>query len=212
MIIDGDHNYYTVSEELRMIAERAEGSATCRLLIFHDVGWPHARRDTYYAPERIPEQHRQPLAQDAELAPGEPARACRDQLLVGGRAGGGPRNGVLTAVEDFMVAHAGLRLAIVPAFFGLGRDVVGGRALGRRRLPTGSTLGLEPDARSGSRPTASLSIVDRIRLERQEEVLRAMLNSRAFALAEAMSRLRQRGGPGLLPRADQARAGGVRPD
>src|SRR5881275_3325174 len=26
VIIDGDHNYYTVSEELRLIAEKAEGS------------------------------------------------------------------------------------------------------------------------------------------------------------------------------------------
>ena len=33
---------------------------------------------------------------------------------------GGPRNGVLTAIEDFVAANTGLRLAIVPAFFGLG--------------------------------------------------------------------------------------------
>ena len=53
MILDGDHNYYTLSEELRLIAERASG-ARLPLLIFHDIGWPLARRDAYYAPERIP--------------------------------------------------------------------------------------------------------------------------------------------------------------
>src|SRR5581483_9770610 len=35
-IIDGDHNYFTVSEELRLIAERASGSQL-PLLLFHDV-------------------------------------------------------------------------------------------------------------------------------------------------------------------------------
>ena len=54
VVIDGDHNHYTVSEELRLIAERA-GSASLPLLIFHDVAWPHARRDDYFDPELIPE-------------------------------------------------------------------------------------------------------------------------------------------------------------
>ena len=42
-VIDGDHNWFTVSEELRLIAERA--GAALPLLLFHDVCWPHARRD-----------------------------------------------------------------------------------------------------------------------------------------------------------------------
>ena len=54
VVIDGDHNYYTVSEELRLIGERAAG-AELPLLLFHDVCWPHARRDDYFAPELIPE-------------------------------------------------------------------------------------------------------------------------------------------------------------
>ena len=51
MIIDGDHNYYTVSEELRLIAERAR-TAPLPLLLFHDVCWPHARRDDYFDARR----------------------------------------------------------------------------------------------------------------------------------------------------------------
>ena len=46
VIIDGDHNYFTVREELRAVAAAAE---ELPLLLFHDVGWPHARRDDYYA-------------------------------------------------------------------------------------------------------------------------------------------------------------------
>jgi Methyltransferase domain len=121
IILDGDHNYYTVSEELRIVAERARDEGRqLPLVLVHDVGWPHGRRDDYYVPERIPAEHRQPLAEEG-LFPGEP----------GSRHGGipsdnpaahegGPRNGVLTAVEDFISGQEGLRLAIVPAFYGLG--------------------------------------------------------------------------------------------
>ena len=55
MIIDGDHNYFTVSEELRLIGERAPG-AELPLLLFHDVCWPHGRRDDYFDAELIPEE------------------------------------------------------------------------------------------------------------------------------------------------------------
>jgi Methyltransferase domain len=50
VIIDGDHNYYTVSEELRIIGERTR-DATLPLILLHDVCWPHGRRDDYFAPD-----------------------------------------------------------------------------------------------------------------------------------------------------------------
>ena len=72
LIIDGDHNYYTVHEELRMIAQRANGPEL-PLLLFHDVSWPHARRDDYFAPEQIPAEYRQPIAGErAGIFPGDP--------------------------------------------------------------------------------------------------------------------------------------------
>ncbi len=120
VIIDGDHNYYTVSEELRLIEESAR-EATLPLIALHDVCWPHARRDTYYAPERIPPEQRQPLARDAMVAPGEPGVASSGlRYAWAAEREGGPRNGVLTAIEDFMGEREGLRLALVPAYFGLG--------------------------------------------------------------------------------------------
>ena len=116
VIIDGDHNYYTVSEELRLIAERASGGLP--LLVFHDVSWPHGRRDAYFAPERIPEEHRQPLAEGAGLFPGERGLKFGGLTYKWAAAReGGARNGVLTAVEDFAAQHPELRLAIVPVFF-----------------------------------------------------------------------------------------------
>src|SRR5918996_5318339 len=118
VIIDGDHNYYTVSEELRLVDERGPGGIP--LLMVHDVCWPHGRRDAYDAPERIPPEQRASMARDVRLFPGEPG------LAEGGlpypcvaRHEGGPRNGVLTAIEDFVGTRDGVRLVIVPAFFGL---------------------------------------------------------------------------------------------
>src|SRR3954471_22025046 len=120
IILDGDHNYYTASRELKLIEERAPG-AGMPLLILHDVGWPLARRDAYEAPEQIPEEHRQPMAHDVGVAPGEPG-VVPGGLFYSNVAAreGGPRNGVMTAIEDFIGERPGLRLAVVHAFFGLG--------------------------------------------------------------------------------------------
>ena len=75
--IDGDHNWYTVYNELQLLAEvaRARPARRCRVLILHDVGWPYGRRDLYYAPEQIPEEFRQPYAQ-AGMRPGTQAAAA----------------------------------------------------------------------------------------------------------------------------------------
>jgi hypothetical protein len=203
VVIDGDHNYYTLSEELRLIAERSPGALP--LLMFHDVGWPHARRDSYYAPERIPEDHRQPLAHNSALRPGE-AGVAEDGLpfeWVAEREGG-PHNGVLTAIEDFIGAHPGLRMVKIPAFFGFG-------VLWREDAPYAASLAqsLEPfdqhpvlarlEANRVAHLTAAMSRGRELHRQqavsaRQQELLRSMAASRAFALAERLSRLRRRGG------------------
>src|SRR3954447_10047816 len=72
VVIDGDHNYYTVREELRLIGERAPG-AELPLLLFHDVCWPHGRRDDYFDAGQIPDGYRLPVAGSrGGLVPGDP--------------------------------------------------------------------------------------------------------------------------------------------
>jgi hypothetical protein len=205
-VIDGDHNYYTVSEELRLIAERApEGRLP--LLIFHDVGWPHARRDDYYDPELVPADQRQPIAEGIGVFPGmSEGRPGGLPYRYPAAREGGPRNGVLTAVEDFVDAHEDLRLAVVPAFFGLGvvwhrgapyagsvAEVLDGwdRNPLLERLEANRVLHLASShfqmvqaARAGERAA------------RQEAVLRRLLDSSAFAIAERLSRARHRAGIG----------------
>jgi hypothetical protein len=219
VIVDGDHNYYTLSEELRLIGEQTAG-ADLPLLMFHDVGWPHARRDSYAAPQRIPEEHRQPLAHDVALAPWEPGVAARGVAFewVAEREGG-PRNGVRTALEDFVGERPGLRLAIVPAFFGLGvlwhEGAPWANAVASIVEPWDRNPVLEQlEASRVGHLAARLALAaeldnarDRVaerdhrlhdqaqRLREQEQLLKAMLGSRAFAVAEQLSRLNQRGRP-----------------
>ena len=204
IILDGDHNYYTLAEELRIIWQRAqEDDRQIPLLLLHDVGWPHARRDDYYTPERIPQEHRQPIAPDRSVYPDEagtqysglPYRfpAARE---------GGPRNGVLTAAEDFAAEHAQLHLAIVPAFFGLGviwdtgsphaaalERVVGAwdRNPVLQRLERNRVLHLASSQRQLRRAQDAND-----RIQRRDQLLDRMLHSRVFWAAEMLLRARHK--------------------
>jgi len=128
-VIDGDHNYYTVLRELEAADAVGTRDGKPLLAFLHDVSWPAARRDMYYAPDRIPAEHRHPhtfgagtMLGRAELVPGQGFRGEAGWAMA--NHSGGPRNGVLTAIEDFLEAAraAGRELAWahVPAVFGLG--------------------------------------------------------------------------------------------
>lgn len=107
-LIDGDHNWYTVYHELQTIQQRgllADGGT----IFFHDIGWPYGRRDMYYQPQSIPQTFLRPYARagivygQSGLSSSEGANAefCNAEQE------GGPRNGVLTAIEDFMIEKHG---------------------------------------------------------------------------------------------------------
>jgi hypothetical protein len=204
MILDGDHNYYTVREELRLLAERSGDELP--LLLLHDVSWPHGRRDDYFEPERIPEEYRRPIAPEAGLYPGvEGTREGGLPYHWPAAREGGPRNGVLTAIEDFLEGRDDLRLAIVPAFFGLG-------VLWRLDAPYADELAelFEPWDRNpilerlernrvlhlaSSQVQLNLAMKAEKQVARLEPILRKLLESRAFAVAEQYTRLRERGKP-----------------
>lgn len=121
VLLDGDHNWYTVFHELKSIA--TSHGRDFPLVLLHDVAWPFARRDMYYAPARIPGEARQAYMQGG-LRRGEPKVLPYDGLspeLFKAIEEGGPRNGVRTAIEDFIrESPLPLRFEIVPVDFGLG--------------------------------------------------------------------------------------------
>ena len=124
VLIDGDHNWYTVYHELKQVeACCAAAARPFPLVMLHDVGWPYGRRDQYYHPERIPAGTRQPHAKKG-MRPGSVGISEHGRFNYAywtALGEGGPRNGVLTAVEDFLreSAHP-IRLVTIPGFHGLG--------------------------------------------------------------------------------------------
>lgn len=108
ILIDGDHNWYTVFHELTLIEERnliLPGGT----IFLHDVEWPCGRRDLYYQLETIPVEFRQPCAKKGVIR-GQSSLSSSPSLndgLWNADHEGGPRNGVLTAIEDFLKAHRG---------------------------------------------------------------------------------------------------------
>ncbi len=207
IVIDGDHNYYTVTGELSRIAARsAAAAAPPPLLLAHDVRWPHARRDDYFDPSQIPAAQRQPTFPEGRLYPDE------DGIASGGlpyhwpaAREGGSRNGVLTAIEDFLATHPELSIAIVPSFFGLAviwaREAPYAAELQELMSPWDRNPLLERLERNRVLHLASANLQLGLALEAQErvreleELLGRMLSSRAFATAELFLRVRQRGRP-----------------
>jgi hypothetical protein len=202
-VIDGDHNYYTVAEEIRLAV--GDGSEPMPLLLFHDIGWPHARRDNYYVPEQIPDEHRQSMVEGGGAFPGhsEPIDGGLPFKWMADHEGG-PGNGVLTAVEDFVKGSEKVRFAIIPAFFGFGVVWHEDAPYAARLAEVVAPLDRNPILqRLEANRTFHLASVHfqltevaaaHARIERLEAFLTRLAMSRAFRVADVLSRLRVRAG------------------
>jgi hypothetical protein len=99
ILLDGDHNWYTVINELREI-ERI--NSEWPLVLMHDVGWPYGRRDMYYQPDAIPAEHRHAYGKGGvRKFHSALTQAGSNSPILRAEREGGPHNGVLTAVEEF---------------------------------------------------------------------------------------------------------------
>ena len=210
IVIDGDHNYHTVSQELALIGARAPG-AQLPLLLFHDVCWPHGRRDDYFNPDGIPEDARHPTVGAAGgISPGNPEVDPRGLPYPRSAAReGGSANGVLTAIEDFASQHERVRLVVIPTFFGLGvvwhtdrpyAAALGGLLDAFDRHPVLARLEANRVDQLARRHRLQTELWEvQAQLTRQRALLDRLLHSSAFALAERLSRLRS--ATGIAPEA-----------
>ena len=122
VLIDGDHNYYTVYHELKTI-EKHFSNEEMPIIFIHDISWPYARRDLYYNPDTIPDRFRQPyekkgiLMDQGSLAEIGGINAHLFNAIYENDL----NNGVLTAVEDF-ISQTNVRLDFIKfeCFNGLG--------------------------------------------------------------------------------------------
>lgn len=122
-LIDGDHNWHTVFSELTLLFSRAAANgAPMPITLFHDIAWPYGRRDMYYNPDNLDPENRHPYAYRG-MIPGHPDLV--DDGMNGSFANalheGGPQNGVLTAIEDFIASITiEIRFYTLPFFNGFG--------------------------------------------------------------------------------------------
>ena len=138
VLIDGDHNWYTVFHELSLLAQTAEASgAEFPVVLMHDIDWPYGRRDMYYDPATVPEEYRG-AHEKKGILPGQVGLADFGGLnphLGNAQAEGGARNGVLTAAEDFLRGFGGdLVLTRLAGFHGLGILIARGITVRNRAL------------------------------------------------------------------------------
>jgi hypothetical protein len=122
-LIDGDHNFWTVSEELEHIDTVSRADGHLPLILLHDVGWPWGRRDIYYSPRDLPAHAVRPYTFELGVVPD------RSDVVEGGfRSGGtfaialeegGSGNGVLAAVDEFVGGRTDYELIVIPSVFGV---------------------------------------------------------------------------------------------
>jgi hypothetical protein len=121
-LVDGDHNWFTVMGELSAIGDASASAARFPVCLLHDVDWPYGRRDSYYDLATIPPEYRHRSAKRG-LRPGRTEPVATDGMNAQFEHAlheGGERNGVLTAVEDFVAgSDIDFRLVTVPGFHGL---------------------------------------------------------------------------------------------
>ncbi len=124
VLIDGDHNWYTVFHELRLIEDlsRQRGDRF-PLVLLHDISWPYGRRDLYYDPASIPEAYRKPFQRKGLSldAPELLQNGGLNAQLYNANYENEPQSGVLTAVEDFLeTTQQELEFLKIRGFHGLG--------------------------------------------------------------------------------------------
>ena len=200
VLLDGDHNWRTVYSELTLlygVADRA--GAPPPVVVAHDCAWPYARRDMYYSPDDWREIERHPYAYRG-IRPGESDLVDRglNARFANALDEGGPENGVLTAIEDFVASRGGVSLHVLPFHNGLGILVPDSRRTPEVEALIARFFGpemmlercraLEED---GMKVRVDLAEHERLLTQRTEALVRArqMLAERAERIAELESRL-----------------------
>ena len=122
-LIDGDHNWHTILNELKLLEHRARDEETRPPLIaLHDIDWPYGRRDLYYDPDSIPKDKRRPF-QTRGMHPDsdELVDEGLNDHLANATLPDAQHSGVRGGIDDFMEQSKGdWRLFEIPGQHGLG--------------------------------------------------------------------------------------------
>ena len=121
VVLDGDPNWATTVAEIEVVVARSrEAGVAAPVIVVHNVHWPFGRRDGYHA-AAVPVAPLRRPAVAAGLTPGRSRPGDHGLRPVPFVAldEGGARNGVMTAVEDFVAGdRARWDLVELPGFGG----------------------------------------------------------------------------------------------
>jgi hypothetical protein len=179
VLADGDHNWYTVYHELKLLeGQNRAADRAFPLVLLHDTEWPYGRRDLYYDPDSIPVDYRHSY-ECKGMVPGMSdlqEKGGLNPAYCNARHEGGPRNGVLTAVEDFLGSTTlTLKFISIPGSFGLGilfpSEIAGEGELGRFL----QTLELPLHLRRYVSELQAAGVTSLLRLEEARDQLRQLL-------------------------------------
>ena len=200
VLLDGDHNWRTVYGELSLLYGAADRAGVPPpVIVAHDCAWPYARRDMYYSPDDWREVERHPYAYRG-VSPGEAALVDRglNARFANALVEGGPENGVLTAIEDFVASRGHISLHVLPFHNGLGIlvpdsrrtpevDALIARFFGPEMLMA-RCRALEED---GMKVRIDVAEYERLLTQRTDALVRArqMLEQRAVRITELERRL-----------------------
>ena len=110
VFINGDPNWYTVYNELNLIKKT---NTSFPLVFICNNKYPHKRRDSYLNPENIPEEFKNECCNDLPVNYEEDGE-IKQTLIKDGFCHAilddTPKNGVLTAIEDFLEENKSLKL------------------------------------------------------------------------------------------------------
>lgn len=110
VFINGDPNWYTVYNELTLIKKI---NSSFPLVFICNNKYPHKRRDSYFNPEDIPEEFKNECCNDLPINYEEDGEIKQTMIKDGfchAILGDTPKNGVLTAIEDFLDENSSLKL------------------------------------------------------------------------------------------------------
>lgn len=112
IFLNDDPNWYTVFKELNIIKE--SNNEFPLVFICHNI-FPHKRRDSYVNPKRIPKDFLNDYSKDLMI---------HDEVVIHDEffhaiEENTPKNGVLTAIEDFLNQNSSIGLADIKFFNGI---------------------------------------------------------------------------------------------
>lgn len=116
IFINDDPNWYTTYNELNLIKNN---NSKFPLVFISNNKYPHKRRDSYINPDKIPKQYINEYDNDLKIQKENKEYISINDGLYHAKKENTPKNGVLTAIDDFLKENPYLTIMEINPFEGI---------------------------------------------------------------------------------------------